>query len=309
MIHVVTGENQHLYGPQLDEMFKMRHEYFIQAQGWDALESINGRETDEFDDGDVVYLIYLDPDGRVASAYRLNPSTGPNLLADKLSNYVDGKPPQSEEIWDLTRWIMATRYRRSADYSKAIQIARETIIAVQEFTVSRGISHLTTVCDPAFVERMARVDMHHTPLGQPTEYDGGKGVAQALLLEAGPTALARSRAATGIYEKQLFEVKPKPFYLSPDQIENEAAQELAAARMKLMEKTNAQAIVKSLTEEMANRAINDPASAIALIHSFNDILHERLHAHAINDFQTVSKTHIQANDGPASIDEFAQRAS
>ncbi len=297
MIHVVTGENQHLYGPQLDEMFRMRHEYFIEAQGWDALESINGRETDEFDDGAVVYLINLDSDGRVASAYRLNPSTGPNLLNDKLSSYVDGSPPRSEDIWDLTRWIMATRYRRSRDYTRAIQIARETIIGVQEFAVSRGISHLTTVCDPAFIERMARVDMKHTPLGPPTSYDGGKGTAQALLLEVGPTALARARAATGISEKQLFEVKPKPFYLSPDQIENEAAQELATAQMLLMDKANAQAIVQSLANEMAQRSVSDPAAAIALIHSFNDVLHERLHQESITSYQTSRRTLVQANDG------------
>ncbi|ACT59511.1 acyl-homoserine-lactone synthase [Hirschia baltica] len=308
MIHVVTGENQHLYGPQLDEMFRMRHEYFVQAKGWDALQSINGKETDEFDDGDVVYLINLDFDGRVASAYRLNSSTGPNLLADKLSNFVDGELPKREEVWDLTRWIMATRYRRSKDFSKAIQIARETIIGVHEFAVSRGISHLTTVCDPSFVERMARVDMHYSPLGPPVEFDEGKGIAQALLLETGPTALARARAATGITQKQLFEVQPKPFYLSPDQIENEAAQELAAAKMKLMSKVNAQKIVQSLADEMAQRAIANPAGAIALIHSFNEILQSRLHEHSISDFQSIETLQMQANnDAPAT--DLSQKAS
>lgn len=305
MIHVVTGENQHLYGPQLDEMFKMRDEYFVQAQGWDALESVNGRETDEFDDGDVVYLLNLDCDGRVASAYRLNPSTGPNLLADKLSDYVDGTPPADESIWDLTRWIMATRYRRSANYEIAIKIARETIIGVQEFTVSRGITKLTTVCDPSFVERMARVNMKYEPLGPPTEYDGGKGVAQALLLEAGPTALARTRDAVGMQEKQLFEIKPKPFYLDPTQIENEAAQELATARMKLMKKANAQAIVQSLANEMSRRASQDPASAIALIHAFNDQLHERLHAASITEYEAVSPPLVQANDTIVDIGKTA----
>ncbi|MFC7290695.1 acyl-homoserine-lactone synthase [Hirschia litorea] len=296
MIHVVTGENQHLYGPQLDEMFQMRHEYFIEAHGWDALESVNGRETDEFDDGDVVYLLNLDSCGRVASAYRLNPSIGPNLLSDKLSHYVEGDAPRNEETWDLTRWIIAARYRRSRDYTRAIQIARETIIAVQEFAVSRGITHLTTVCDPTFIERMARVDMRHKPIGPPMQYDNGKGVAQAFLLDVGPTALARARNATGILEKQLFEIKPKPFYLSPDQIENEAAQELAAAQMQLMKKTNAQAIVQSLANEMAQRAVSDPASAIALIHAFNDILHEKLHAEAVSSYQAVKRPQLQAND-------------
>ncbi len=308
MIHVVTGENQHLYGAQLDEMFRMRHDYFIEAQGWDALQSINGKETDEFDDGDVVYLLNLDFEGRVASAYRLNPSTGPNLLADKLSDYVEGNAPKSEEIWDLTRWIIASRYRRGKDYNRAIRIARETIIGVQEFAVSRGISHVSTVCDPDFIERMKRVDMHYQTLGSPTKFDNGKGVAQAFLLDVGPTALARARNATGITQKQLFEIQPKPFYLSPDEIENEAAQELAVAKTKLMKKTNAQQIVQSLADEMSTRAATNPAGAIALIHSFNEILQERLHEHSIEDFKSIERLHVQANENVSQSIDIEKRA-
>ncbi len=34
MIHVVTVDNQHLYARQLDEMFRMRHEFYIRQRGW-----------------------------------------------------------------------------------------------------------------------------------------------------------------------------------------------------------------------------------------------------------------------------------
>ena len=37
MIHVVTLANQHLYGRQLDQMFRMRHAFYIEGHGWSGL--------------------------------------------------------------------------------------------------------------------------------------------------------------------------------------------------------------------------------------------------------------------------------
>lgn len=34
MIHAVSLANQHLYGRQLDQMFRMRHAYYIEGHGW-----------------------------------------------------------------------------------------------------------------------------------------------------------------------------------------------------------------------------------------------------------------------------------
>ena len=60
VIHVVTIHNQHLYARQLDEMFRMRHEFYVKQRGWDGLTSENERETDEFDNEHAVYLMNLD---------------------------------------------------------------------------------------------------------------------------------------------------------------------------------------------------------------------------------------------------------
>lgn len=305
MIHVVTGDNQHLYGPQLDEMFRLRHEYFIEAHGWDALESINGREVDEFDDGDVVYLLNLDQDGKVLSAYRLNPSLGPNLLADKLHSYVDGTPPKSEFVWDLSRWIITKSHRRSSNYEAAIKIARETMIGVQEFCVSRDIHMLTTVVEVPHLERLSRIDMEFSALGPKVQYDGGKGTAQAVTLHVGPIALARVRAATGIYDRLLFEVKPRPVYMDSKTMVSEAELELASAQMRLIGKLSAQKIIESLTYEMQSRAKTNPASAITLIHEFNQILNERLTQETARALQksrsgTVSNDIIQTSRKVAS---------
>ncbi len=45
MIHAVSLANQHLYARQLDQMFRMRHAYYIEGHGWADLTSTDGKET------------------------------------------------------------------------------------------------------------------------------------------------------------------------------------------------------------------------------------------------------------------------
>ena len=114
MIHAVTLANQHLYGRQLDQMFRMRHAFYIEGHGWSGLTSHDGRETDEFDDDHAVYLMSIDPFGDVAASVRLNPTTQPTLLK-KFADWSDEKLPELESVWDISRWIAAPQHRRAAN--------------------------------------------------------------------------------------------------------------------------------------------------------------------------------------------------
>ena len=276
MIHVVTTENQHLYASQLDEMFRMRHEFYVEQHSWSSLNSENGRETDEFDNEQAVYLLYLDPFGQVGASYRLNPTTGPNLLADKLCEYVDGSPPCTPDVWDVTRWIIAKRYRKSATHAQVRQASTELTCGLMEFGVSRGLSAFSTVSETAFIPRLADADWTFESLGPVREYENGKGQAQAILIKAGPEALMKTRAALGIASSVLFEVHPKPILLTDAQIAVEAEEADIAAAMDAIGKSNAQVIVQSLADELAAKAETDPASAVAMIQHFNVTLAERL---------------------------------
>ena len=204
MIHVVTIHNQHLYARQLDEMFRMRHEFYVRQRGWSDLNSIDGRETDEFDNEHAVYLMNLDRYGQILATFRLNPTTTPNLLGDRLSHYLDGDAPRSEEVWDLTRWMVAPNARRKA----AGQIAdaqKVLLCGVMEFAVSRGATALTCLMDTVFYDRMAAV-WPVKPLGKAQHFEDGNGEAIAVEIEAGPHVLSATRQKTGIYNSVLFEL-------------------------------------------------------------------------------------------------------
>jgi N-acyl-L-homoserine lactone synthetase len=208
MIHAVTLANQHLYGRQLDQMFRMRHAYYIEGHGWSGLTSQDGRETDEFDDGDVVYLMSIDPFGDVAASVRLNPTEGPTLLK-KFAEWSDEALPELESVWDISRWIAAPQHRRASNPRWPSNHQRELMIGILEFCLSRGLTHLTMLAEHRLAERIGAYGWPLRLLGAPRVYEGGKGTAVAAEIEVGQHVLALTRAKTGVLKPMLVEIAPK----------------------------------------------------------------------------------------------------
>lgn len=65
-VHVIDANNRSQYAAQLDEHHIIRRDIYIGEHNWRALTSIDGREYDQFDLPDAVYLLALTDDGRVA---------------------------------------------------------------------------------------------------------------------------------------------------------------------------------------------------------------------------------------------------
>lgn len=207
MIHVVTGDNQHLYARQLDEMFRMRYDFYVKQRGWSNLTAENGRETDEFDDENAVYLLNLDRHGKILATFRLNPTTGPYLVADKLPHYLNEPAPRREDIWDMGRWMIAPHARRQSK-DQIAKVQQTLIVGLMEFAVDRGITGYTCLSDTVFVDRLANV-WPVRPMGDVHKFDDAEGEAQLVMIEAGPHILAQTRDRTSIYNSVLFELKPQ----------------------------------------------------------------------------------------------------
>lgn len=205
MIHAVTLTNQHLYARQLDQMFRMRHAFYVEGHGWTGLTSRDGKETDEFDDEHAVYLMSLDPFGSVAASVRLNPTTGPTLLK-KFGDWSDEVLPELESVWDISRWIAAPQHRRASNPRWPSNHQRELMIGILEFCLSRGLTHLTMLAESRLAERIAAYGWPLRYLGAPREYEGGKGIAVAAEITVGHHVLALTRAKTGVASSMLFEI-------------------------------------------------------------------------------------------------------
>lgn len=206
MIHVVSLANQHLYARQFDQMFRMRHTFYVEGHGWSGLTSQDGRETDEFDDEAAHYLMSLDPLGDIAASVRLNPTTGPTLLK-KFADWSDEFLPEGEQVWDISRWIAAPQHRRSTHPRWPSNHQRELMVGILEFCASRSLSHLTMLAELRLAERIAAYGWPVRFLGAPRAYEGGKGIAVAAVIETGPAVLALTRAKTGVAGQMLLELE------------------------------------------------------------------------------------------------------
>lgn len=209
MIHAVTVANQHLYAGQLDQMFRMRHEYYVLGHGWDAVTGQDGRETDEFDDESAVYLLAVDAFGDVAASLRLNPCAGPTLLKKLQGEYCPGAEAASDPAaWDLSRWIARPEDRRGNGTRWKTNFQRELMIGLLEFCERRGITRLTMLAELRLAERIQAYGWPVRYLGEPRAYEGGKGVAVAAEIETGLHVMILSRQKTGVLGAVLTEVVP-----------------------------------------------------------------------------------------------------
>ena len=214
MIHVVSIDNQHFYGRQLDQMFRMRHDYYVKGHGWSGLTSTDGRETDEFDNEAVVYLMSVDPFGDVAASVRLNPTLGPTLLK-KFADWSNEALPEAECVWDISRWIAAPQHRRSNNPRWPTNHQRELMIGILEFGLARGLTHLTMLAELRLAERIAAYGWPLRYLGAPREYKGGKGTAVAAEIEIGLHVLNLTRSRTGVLRSMMIEVSPGEIVRAP----------------------------------------------------------------------------------------------
>lgn len=182
MIHAVSLANQHLYGRQLDQMFRMRHAFYVEGHGWSGLTSKDGRETDEFDDESAVYLMSIDPFGYVAASVRLNPTLGPTLLG-KFAEWSDESLPELDGVLDISRWIAAPQHRRASNPRWPSNHQRELMIGILEFCLSRGLTHLTMLAEHRPAERIAEYGWPLRFLGAPRAHEGGNRSGQDRTVE------------------------------------------------------------------------------------------------------------------------------
>jgi len=254
VIHVVTIANQHLYAKQLDQMFRMRHEFYVRQRGWTDLTSEDERETDEFDNEHAVYLMNLDAHGDILATFRLNPTDTPYLMGDKLTHYISGEPPHDPKIWDLTRWMVVPHARRKGE-GQIADAQKVLLCGVMEFAVDRGITSYTCLMDTVFVDRMKNV-WPVKFIGDPHHFEDGDGDAVAVQIEAGPHVLFKTRDLTKIYDTVLFELKPD----APESEEEAGLRETAIRKetpMKEVQLDRVREAASMLVNELKNFSSQD----------------------------------------------------
>jgi acyl-homoserine lactone synthase len=134
-VHVVTAANQGLYGAELDRFFVERHRIYVEELHWRD-PSPDGREIDQFDTDEAVYLIGIE-DGRVITGSRFLPTSLPHLLSEVFPHLCD-KMICDPMVAEWTRgFIVGDRRERAGVKLKAAFCA-----AVMDYCLDEGITRI-----------------------------------------------------------------------------------------------------------------------------------------------------------------------
>jgi len=199
MIHLITAENRHLYGPQIEAMHRARAEYFVGGRGWTALRVENGQERDAYDDDRALYLVGFETSGEVAASVRLRPSDDGSVLSDIFPHLVAEGESRGPGIYEMTRYF-GSRARRGAS---GFAVRSALHVATLEAVVERGAGRLLGFTDVAALTLLRYTGWRVRPVGLPADYE--EGTAVAFEVGCAPADLAETRARLQLAGRQLFE--------------------------------------------------------------------------------------------------------
>ena len=192
-LHVVDRSNRHAYAGYLEDYFKVRHDIYVGERGWLDLARADGREIDDFDSGDAIYLLGICPQRKFVAGSRLLPSLKPHLLNDVFPQLAEGRVPRGEDVFEWTRFFVVPALRSQGRPSNAAGVVYCGIV---EFCLKREIRQLSVVCEPHWLQRFESLSWNPVQLGSPLICKDGPIIG--ILLNISEEALSTTRTFYGI---------------------------------------------------------------------------------------------------------------
>ncbi len=192
-VHILRDVADNSDRDLLERNYRLRHQIFVEQQGWETLRRPDGRDIDDFDTPLSTHILVTD-EGELVGGSRLTPLDTPNLLQTVFNGLVHGDLPDAPSLGaDWTRfYVRADRRegRRRAPESAAL------FCAMMEYALLQGYSFITFVSSIYMLEHGTSVGWRITPLGPSVMIDGKPTIAA--WIEVSETALDNVRRATGM---------------------------------------------------------------------------------------------------------------
>lgn len=161
MFTVVDASNAKRSADLLDALFWERYDAFVLGRGWHDLARADGRDIDQFDDPDTVYVIGHEGD-KVFAGCRIRASQKPHLLRDAFPHLVmDGAVPQGDTIYECSRLFVARRH------PERIKIFLRLLLETVNWYRSKGADTLTGVIETWWLNSFLSLGFQIAPLGVP----------------------------------------------------------------------------------------------------------------------------------------------
>lgn len=188
----LNWETIHLHGETWISHHRLRHRLFVERQGWDV-PSYRGMEHDEFDTPAAQYLLWLDAEGQTRGVVRLLPTTQPYMLQKLWPELVPGDLPESDSVWEATRFGCD----HDLDASTRRRAVAEILCAMHEYGLAHGIDQFLAVMPIRLLKSVImKAGCQVTMLGPRRTF--GSHPATAAYLAVSPQVLAELQRRASI---------------------------------------------------------------------------------------------------------------
>lgn len=196
MIHIVTSENRHLYGPQLWAMHEQRRLQCVEKNGWVDLVVLDGGEIDDYDDARAIYLLGFNDAMELEVGLRLRPTDDRCMLADKFPHLIapDEPPKKGADIWEASRLFTTEAYRRRKGPGRGERVFEAWAAAV-ELGLAHGVTRFVGMIDMQLYPGILNSPIDTRLVGLPRPYAYGVVAGSEIALSHG--LLDRIREAIG----------------------------------------------------------------------------------------------------------------
>jgi acyl-homoserine lactone synthase len=181
VIHIVTPENDSNYLDEMEQVYRLRHQVFVNEMGWTDLAKPDGREIDQFDDEHAVHMLYIE-EGKVLGYQRMLPSTRPHLLSEVMPELCEGERPVGSHIWELTRYCVERGHREKKG-RLASPAANVMLSGMIEWGLQCGVSTVIVEIEPTTLLRLVQLHFRPFPLGLPIRIAGRDTIAVTLTFD------------------------------------------------------------------------------------------------------------------------------
>lgn len=192
MILLLNAANRDAFPALMDDMFRIRHEVFVDLKGWEDLRRPDGRETDPWDRADSVYLLAVEGE-RVLGGARFTGGGGPTLAGEILPELFVDAPPLGEDFLEMSRLFARAQAVVKDLLSPVIS---EVLVAAAELQRIVGGRGALTIMELRLAQSMLAWGGHPEPLGLPLRTRDG--VLVGVMAHATALASRNLRRARGM---------------------------------------------------------------------------------------------------------------
>ena len=171
MIRVIDKANFATNAHYIAAFAALRHRVFVERLGWTVNDApvAKGFEYDRYDTSDATYMVICNADDEVVAGLRMLKTTQPFLLAQCFPELDDGTLPQSETVWEVTRFVVDPCPIRTAGCK---DLGTQLVWGLQSYGLMRGLTSFVSVSYAGMERLLRNAGCRFRRLGAPRRSDG-----------------------------------------------------------------------------------------------------------------------------------------